>query len=52
VVLTVEGRSRVDQALDDLLAHEHAILAALTATDRERLADLLRRLTIPFDNAG
>lgn len=51
VVLTDDGRTRVDLALDDLLAHERAILAALSATDRDLLADLLRRLTIPFDNA-
>jgi DNA-binding MarR family transcriptional regulator len=51
VVLTDEGRSRVDQALDDLLAHERAILAALSDPDRTLLADLLRRLTLPFDNA-
>jgi DNA-binding MarR family transcriptional regulator len=49
VVLTDEGRRRVDDALDDLLAHERAILAALTAADRDHLADLLRRLTLPFE---
>ncbi len=49
VVLTDEGRRRVDDALDDLLAHERDILAALSATDRDLLADLLRRLTLPFE---
>ncbi len=49
VTLTVEGRSRVDAALTDLLAHERSILAQLDAPDRSRLADLLRRLTIPFE---
>ncbi|MBI1377264.1 MAG: MarR family transcriptional regulator [Frankiales bacterium] len=52
VVLTDAGRTRVDDALTDLLAHERAILASLSASDRDRLADLLRRLTVPFDNAG
>jgi DNA-binding MarR family transcriptional regulator len=52
VLLTESGRSRVDDALTDLLAHEHEILAGLHAPDRELLADLLRRLTLPFDNAG
>jgi len=50
VVLTDEGRSRVDHALDDLLAHERDILAALSAADRDLLADLLRRLTLPFES--
>jgi DNA-binding MarR family transcriptional regulator len=49
VVLTDEGRRRVDDALDDLLAHERDILAALSAADRDLLADLLRRLTLPFE---
>lgn len=49
VVLSEEGRRRVDDALDDLLAHERDILAALTSADRDRLADLLRRLTHPFE---
>ena len=52
VVLTADGRVRVDDALTDLLAHERAILAALSEPDRDLLADLLRRLTIPFDSAG
>ncbi len=49
VTLTVEGRSRVDAALTDLLAHERSILAQLDAPDRSRLADLLRRLAVPFE---
>ena len=52
VVLTDAGRGRVDDALTDLLAHERDILSALPADDREELADLLRRLTVPFDRAG
>ena len=51
VVLTEAGRSRVDDALTDLLAHERDILSALQSADRDELADLLRRLTVPFDNA-
>jgi DNA-binding MarR family transcriptional regulator len=51
VVLTEAGRRRVDDALTDLLAHERDILSALPADDRDELADLLRRLTVPFDNA-
>ena len=52
VVLTDAGRGRVDDALTDLLAHEREILSALPAVDRDELADLLRRLTVPFDRAG
>ena len=51
VVLTTDGRTRVDDALTDLLAHEREILSALPAADRDHLADLLRRLTLPFDTA-
>ena len=51
VVLSDVGRTRVDDALTDLLAHERAILSALETPDRALLADLLRRLTTPFDNA-
>ena len=52
VVLTEAGRTRVDDALTDLLAHEREILSALPAHDRDELADLLRRLTVPFDRAS
>jgi DNA-binding MarR family transcriptional regulator len=51
VVLTADGLTRVDDALTDLLAHEREILSALPAADRDHLADLLRRLTLPFDTA-
>jgi DNA-binding MarR family transcriptional regulator len=51
VRLTAEGRSRVDAALTDLLTHERDILRALPARQRSELGDLLRRLTLPFDNA-
>ena len=51
VVLTTDGRTRVDDALTDLLAHEREILSALPSEDRDHLADLLRRLTLPFDTA-
>ena len=50
VVLTETGLARVDDALTDLLDHERSILSALSPADRDRLADLLRRLTLPFDH--
>ena len=52
VVLSGDGRTRVDDALTDLLAHERAILAALPAPEQVQLADLLRSLTLPFDKAA
>ena len=50
VLLTEAGRTRVDDALTDLLAHERRILAALAAADRAKLADLLRLLALPFEH--
>jgi DNA-binding MarR family transcriptional regulator len=51
VTLTAKGRVRVDAALADLLAQERAILSALPRADQDRLADLLREVTVPFDDA-
>jgi DNA-binding MarR family transcriptional regulator len=52
VRLTDAGRIAVDAALDGLLAHENGLLAALSPTDRTRLAELLRTLVQPFDAAA
>ncbi|HET6685525.1 MAG TPA: MarR family transcriptional regulator [Jiangellaceae bacterium] len=52
VRLTDAGRVAVDAALDGLLAHERGLLAALSAADRTRLAELLRTLVQPFDEAA
>lgn len=49
VTLTDDGRSLVDAALTDLLEHERAILAQLSAADQHRLASLLRTVVAPFD---
>ena len=49
VTLTAQGRARVDAALDGLLRREQALLAALNAGERRRLADLMRILLAPFD---
>jgi DNA-binding MarR family transcriptional regulator len=51
VRLTAAGRTSVDEAFDDLLDRERELLAALPEADRSTLADLLRRLVRPFDNA-
>ena len=50
VELTAVGRRRVDAALVDLVAREHAILAALDPDERAVLAGLLRRVLAPFDS--
>ena len=50
VSLTAAGRERVDGALTDLLARERALLDVLPAVDRDRLADLLRALVLPFES--
>lgn len=49
VRLTTRGRDAVDGALDALLAREQDLLAGLGERDRQRLAGLLRRLTLAFD---
>jgi DNA-binding MarR family transcriptional regulator len=51
VRLTDVGRQRVDAALADLLAHEREILGVLSEAERTDLADRLRALSLPFDNA-
>ena len=49
VTLTEDGQALVDAALADLLDQERAILSGLEPVDRDRLADLLRTVTAPFD---
>jgi len=48
VVLTDPGRSAVDDAMSDLLAREHTLLASLDTADRQALAGLLRVLVQQF----
>jgi DNA-binding MarR family transcriptional regulator len=50
VRLTEEGRTRVDDALADLLRHERAILVALLPEQQKQLAGLLHELSAAFDN--
>lgn len=49
VRLTDSGRTRVDAALEGLLAQEHLLLAELTDSQRSSLATLLRTVVAPFD---
>ena len=43
------GRAAVDGAMRDLVAREAELLGALSASDQERLAGLLRKLSLDFD---
>ena len=46
ITLTDAGRELVDRATAAHLANEHRLLAALTDAERDRLADLLRKLLL------
>ncbi|NHC24911.1 MarR family transcriptional regulator [Nocardioides sp. IC4_145] len=48
VRLTTEGKSAVDGAFTALLRAEQELIADLPPTERHELADLLRRLLVPF----
>ena len=52
VRLTSAGRTRVDDAMSDLLEREREILAPLTDRQRATLAMLLRSLVAPFDHSA
>jgi DNA-binding MarR family transcriptional regulator len=49
VMLTKAGVRAVDSALEDLLENERKLLKALTAKDRDTLAELLSTLVTEFD---
>jgi DNA-binding MarR family transcriptional regulator len=49
VVMTQAGRDQVDQAIASLLADEVGLLGALSPAEQERLATLLRKLSVDFD---
>jgi DNA-binding MarR family transcriptional regulator len=49
VTLTEQGVARADAALADLLRRERALLSVLDRSERQRLADLMRTLLVPFD---
>jgi len=48
VRLTPEGKAAVDGAFEALLAAEREFLDGLSGGQQEQLADLLRRLLVPF----
>jgi DNA-binding MarR family transcriptional regulator len=49
VTLTDDGRIRVDAAITRLVDVEDDLLQALSRSDRDRLAALLRKLSLSFD---
>jgi DNA-binding MarR family transcriptional regulator len=49
VLMTPAGQERVDAAISELLAAESELLEALPRADQERLAALLRKLSLDFD---
>lgn len=49
VTMTDDGRTRVDAAITRLVDAEALLLSTLSRPDRERLASLLRKLSIGFD---
>ncbi|MDF2581300.1 MarR family winged helix-turn-helix transcriptional regulator [Microbacterium arborescens] len=51
VTLTDDGRIRVDAAITRLVDAEAVLLAGLSKSDRDRLASLLRKLSLGFDGS-
>jgi DNA-binding MarR family transcriptional regulator len=49
VTMTPSGRERVDAAISQLLEAESELLDGLSPADQERLAGLLRKLSLDFD---
>ncbi|MEX1078461.1 MAG: MarR family transcriptional regulator [Homoserinimonas sp.] len=49
VVMTDDGRERVDASISQLLTAETELLDRLSPADRTRLAGLLRKLSLDFD---
>lgn len=52
VRLTESGRNVVDAALTDLVERERVLLAELSFTEQQTLADLLRIVVRPFDDSA
>ena len=49
VVMTADGRERVDVAISTLLQAESELLDRLSQAEQERLSALLRKLSLDFD---
>jgi DNA-binding MarR family transcriptional regulator len=51
VVMTSRGTDAVDAAISELLSGEAELLEGLSKADQERLAGLLRKLSLDFDES-
>jgi DNA-binding MarR family transcriptional regulator len=51
VVMTLTGLTRVDAAITRLVDAEADMLAALSSADQQKLAALLRKLSMGFDRS-
>ncbi|WP_168628132.1 MULTISPECIES: MarR family winged helix-turn-helix transcriptional regulator [unclassified Cryobacterium] len=49
VTMTTRGRESVDSAISELLQHERELLGALSPAEQDRLATLLRKLSLDFE---
>ena len=49
VMMTGRGREAVDDAISELVAGEAELLDGISKADQERLAALLRKLSLDFD---
>jgi hypothetical protein len=47
--MSAAGQERVDRAISELLDSETELLDALSQADQDRLAGLLRKLSLDFD---
>jgi DNA-binding MarR family transcriptional regulator len=52
VIMTGRGAEAVDAAISELLTGEAELLEGLSKADQERLAGLLRKLSLDFDEAA
>jgi DNA-binding MarR family transcriptional regulator len=52
VTLTAKGHALIERSVDDLLRYEESLLAALTPTQRDDLAELLRILLASLTRRG
>jgi DNA-binding MarR family transcriptional regulator len=49
VTMTTRGRESVDSAISELLQYERELLGALSPAEQDRLAALLRKLSLDFE---
>lgn len=50
VALTPKGKKTIDTAVSEHTTREHNLLSALNASERKKLAELLRKLSVSFED--